>query len=64
MDKQSIKRKIRKEEQHKTITLAIRITPDASEWLKKNNYSPAGIFNEALKDLGYKQEVKNGKDKV
>jgi hypothetical protein len=56
MDKQNIKRK--PEAPAKTILLAIRVTPDASEWLKKNDYSPTGIFNEALKDLGYKPEVK------
>ena len=28
----------------------------ALKWLRKNNYSPTGIFVEACKELGYKKE--------
>ena len=45
---------------NKTVLITIRITPQISKWLREKNYSPTGIFYEALKDLGY-QEAKNGK---
>ena len=51
MDKTKI---IRKLSDRKTIPISIRISPRMSKWLKENNYSPTGIFNEACNDLGYK----------
>lgn len=41
-------------EQQRTVLITIRITPEMSAWLKDKNYSPSSIFNEALKDLGFK----------
>lgn len=40
----------------RTMQVTIRITKDLSEWLKDNKLSPTGIFNEAVKDLGYKNK--------
>jgi hypothetical protein len=34
-----------------TVMLSIRITPEISKWLKEKNYSPTGIFKEALREL-------------
>ena len=44
--------------QKKSVHVTIRITPKMSKWLKEKGYSPTGIFNEAVKDLGYKEEGK------
>jgi len=41
----------RKENQTKKVTIGIRVTKKTSAWLKEQNYSPTGIFYEALKDL-------------
>ncbi len=49
MDIQNIKTKRTK----KTRLITIRITPEVSKWLKKKDYSPTGIFYEALRQLGY-----------
>lgn len=38
------------------VSLSIKISREASKWLKDNNYSPTGIFKEGIKDLGYKGE--------
>jgi hypothetical protein len=46
--------KIKKRRSEKSIVISIRVTPDISKWLRENDYSPTGIFYEALKDLGYK----------
>jgi hypothetical protein len=54
MDINKIKRKKRK----RTVLVSIRITQEASKWLKENNYSPTAIFNEAMKDLGFRDEDK------
>ena len=43
------KRSVRERTRH----LTIRVTEDVSYWLKKNQYSPTAIFNEAVKELGY-----------
>lgn len=51
-DMEAIKRKKPK----KTIAVSVRITPRLSKWIKDNNYSPTGIFVEACKELGYKEE--------
>ena len=41
----------RKQTNKKSITLSIRITPEISRWMKEKNYSPTGIFMEAVSDL-------------
>ena len=55
MDIQNIKRKRFPRGQPKSLLLTIRVTPALSEWLKKNDYSPTGVFYEAVKDLGFKE---------
>jgi hypothetical protein len=40
----------------KVVSLCIKITKEASQWLKDKDYSPTGLFNEGMKDLGYKGE--------
>lgn len=40
----------------KSIKVCIRITPSVSKWLKEQTISPSGLFNEALKEVGYKAE--------
>ena len=52
MDPKKCRRTSRRE---RTRHITIRITEDISHWLKKNNYSPTAIFNEAIKELGYKK---------
>ena len=37
------------------ISVSMRITKRMSEFLNENNYSPTGIFMEAVKDLGFKE---------
>lgn len=51
MNIERIKRKPRNH--RKSALISIRITPAVSNWLRDNNYSPTGIFEEAIKDLGY-----------
>lgn len=46
----------RKKNNKKDVLITIRITKDISKWLKDKEYSPTGIFYEALKDLGYDDE--------
>ena len=55
MDINKIKRK---NNHRKSVLLTIRVTPKLSKWLKEKDYSPTGIFYEALKELGYKEEEK------
>lgn len=55
MDIKNIKTKIPLNKK-KDIPINIRIDKDVSDWLKEKEYSPTGIFNEAIKDLGYKNE--------
>jgi len=54
MDPNRCKRTIRIRNKH----ITIRITEDISKWLRQNNYSPTAVFNEAIKDLGYKRDKK------
>lgn len=54
INKDNIKRKYA---EHKKIMLSIRITPTLSKWLKQQNYSPTGIFMEAVRILGYTGEA-------
>ena len=46
----------RKNGHRKNILITIRITPEISKWLKEKDYSPTGIFYEAVKELGYEEE--------
>lgn len=39
---------------YKNIAICLRITKPTSLWLKENKLSPTAIFNEAVKELGYK----------
>ena len=54
VDIQKIKRK--NGNHKKSVLLTIRVTPTISKWLKKKDYSPTGIFYEALRQLGYKDD--------
>ncbi len=42
---------IRRKSEKKNVVITLRITQSQSDWLKEKNYSPNGIFHEALKDL-------------
>ena len=35
--------------------ITIRISEDVSQWMRKKGFSPTAIFNEAIKELGYKR---------
>jgi hypothetical protein len=50
MDKEKLIRKERA-----VVSINIRVTKQVSKWLSENKYSPTAIFNEAIKDLGFKQ---------
>jgi hypothetical protein len=39
--------------------ISIRVTSDLKSWLDKRNYSPTRIFEEAVKELGYKGGKRN-----
>jgi len=45
--------KIKRRKSEKKVMISIRISRDLSEWLRKMDYSPTGLFLEAVKDLGY-----------
>jgi len=56
-----------KPEEKKCISISIKITPRMSAWLKEKEFSPTGIFYEAVKDLGFEETVepvgvKNGEE--
>lgn len=51
MDKDAIMRKPRKT--GPKVNVNIKVSRAASEWMREKNYSPTGIFFEALKDLGF-----------
>ena len=53
MDIQRIKR--RPKEDRKTIMLSIRISPKIQKWLIENDYSPTGIFYEAIQNQDERQ---------
>jgi len=59
MDVQKIVRR-RRNGSKKNILVTIRIDKKLSNWLKEKNYSPTGIFYEAIKDLGFND---GGEDK-
>jgi hypothetical protein len=53
--------KRRKNGDRKKILINIRVSKRLSDWLREKDYSPTGIFYEALKELGYDdKEVNNG----
>lgn len=54
-------RNIKRRKTTKSRLITIRVTPDVSRWLKRKDYSPTGIFNEALKELGYKKRYRKRK---
>lgn len=54
MNVENIKR--RTQSHRKSVLISIRITPAISEWLREKNYSPTGIFYEALKELGFEEK--------
>jgi len=65
MDIQNIIKKNRRG--RKTVLITIRVTPEISDWLRNKDYSPTGIFYEAIKQLGFQDtngnEYKNYKPK-
>jgi hypothetical protein len=54
MDISKIKR--RNGDRRKSVLITIRITSKLSKWLKEKDYSPTGIFYEAVKELRYEEE--------
>lgn len=46
----------KKSEDNKALVITIRLTQKLSDWLRTENLSPTGVFNEAVKELGYKEE--------
>ena len=55
MDKQKI---VKRNQEKKTVQVPIRITESMSKWLREKKYSPTGIFEEAVKGLGFKKGEK------
>lgn len=53
IDTEKIKRKITSNKEQK-VRIGISIPKKASAWLREKKYSPTGLFNEALKEIGYK----------
>lgn len=53
MDINKIKRR---KNGNKSVLITIRITPKMSKWLKEKDYSPTGIFYEAVKELEWEEE--------
>jgi len=49
MDPQKVKRTAKKSRKSKVMN--IRISPEISDWMKENDYSPTAIFYEALRQL-------------
>lgn len=41
----------RRKTERKDVVISVRATKSQSEWMKKMNYAPNGIFQEALLDL-------------
>jgi len=48
--------KCKKTRRARTKHITIRINEDVSNWLKKNHFSPTAIFQEAIKELGYRRQ--------
>jgi len=49
--------KIRKKNVNKgpKVNINIKVSASASKWLKEHNYSPTGLFTEAMRELGYSE---------
>jgi len=57
IDKTKIKQYRRRQEGIKAeVMVNIRITKAMSEWLKKGEISPTGLFLEAVKEVGYQEK--------
>ena len=56
IDKKKILKQKLEPDQTKTIKVCIRISPAVSTFLKDQKISPSGLFNEALKEIGYKDK--------
>ena len=41
----------------KSVLITIRITKHKKQWINEQKLSPTMIFNEAVKELGYKEEM-------
>jgi hypothetical protein len=52
MNEENVVKRVSK---RKIVNVNIKISPHASAWLKEKNFSPTGILNEGMKDLGYKE---------
>lgn len=53
IDKEKILKKKVDLDKTKTLKVTIRISEDISKYLNENNISPTGLFNEALRVIGY-----------
>lgn len=49
--KKCLKRRSRKKTRHVTI----RVDDEISRWLRRHDFSPTAIFNEAIRELGYRR---------
>ncbi len=41
-------------EYRRTVHITVRVSPDVMNWLRQKRFSPSAIFNEAIKELGYR----------
>ncbi len=53
IDKTKITKPKLDKDKSKTLKVTIRISKDISKYLNENNISPTGLFNEALRVVGY-----------
>lgn len=51
-------------ELEKKVNVNIRVLKSASEFMKKRNYSPTAIFQEALKELGWDPDEEAAEEPV
>lgn len=58
-DKQTMKSQDYVKEEAKSDYIRVRITHSLKVWLKKNNYSPTKIWNQAIANI----KIMNGKQK-
>lgn len=47
-----------KNKNNKSIMISIRISKDVKKWLKDNHLKPSKIFNNSLKEIGFKSKYK------
>lgn len=45
----------------KGVSISIRVTQEVSDFLRSNEVSPTALFNEATKEIGYKEQTKEKK---